>query len=247
MVVPPIVGEELTRTVLEDWPWRESVSSALRKWQWADWLNHVDGGAVANWIWLSPTEPQGRALVVGDILGRSAASLSCHFDDVTLACMTKLEVDFARARMRQDGVGNVEVVFAGDIGHLPGSENEFNTVLVDRVGLDKVPMVSAEAFRLLKEGGVLAISDINPRFHHDVRSNKRFGLSPSRLSRLVRKQGFRSVELYYSGPVRFRAEWVVPAQRNVITGLVSGARSWLTRAGLHALIYPDQLILGERP
>jgi SAM-dependent methyltransferase len=125
------------------------------------------------WVDLLNVSPEGRVLEIGPGLGQGTVLLAERFSEVFVLEVVPSQADFVAQRMRQSGIGNVEVACGGDACRLPYKNESFDAIAINLVfewcGVrdkrDTPASLQArllrEVFRVLKPGGKMFLSTKN--------------------------------------------------------------------------------------
>jgi len=195
------VAEQIDDGVLEDD--RRRCGEALRaREEAASWPDAVAGRMEHHYSPGRTWEATARAFVglvqLGDVLdvgsgdGVIAQLLAPRARRFTCLDRSERVVDAARERLSH--LPNVELVH-GDMQAMPLADASFDQVLLFSVltYADQPERVLAEAFRVLRPGGMLVLVTLDEHSHVDVSSEYEHvnsGFSPLRLRRMLERAGF---------------------------------------------------------
>ena len=140
--------------------------------------------------------PLGRVLDVGTGTGRMAELFEPAADAVVALDNSPEMLRLARARLQHLAPGRVELV-QGDFAALPFADAGFDTVLFHQVlhYAQSPEAVLAEAARVTRPGGRVAIVDFAPHDREELRSSQahvRLGFSEEQVCALLSAAGFAS-------------------------------------------------------
>ncbi|NNC60185.1 MAG: metalloregulator ArsR/SmtB family transcription factor [Erythrobacter sp.] len=139
-------------------------------------------------------EPLGTLLDIGTGTGRMAELFGTGADHVVALDKSLEMLRVARAKLQHLPADRIELV-QGDFYGLPFDDDRFHTVLLHQV-LHYAPepeRALAEAARVLKDGGRIAIVDFAAHTHEELRErfqHVRLGFSDSQMRELLRHAGF---------------------------------------------------------
>ena len=138
--------------------------------------------------------PLGRVLDVGTGTGRMAELFEPTADTVVALDNSPEMLRLARARLQHLAPGRVELV-QGDFAELPFADAAFDTVLFHQVlhYAQSPEAVLAEAARVTRPGGRVAIVDFAPHDREDLRSAQahvRLGFADEQVRGLMTAAGF---------------------------------------------------------
>lgn len=138
--------------------------------------------------------PLGTMLDVGTGTGRMAQLFSPHASHVTAFDKSPEMLRIARARLQHLPHADITLV-QGDFLNLPFAPGAFDTVLFHQVlHYAQAPeLVLAQAARVTREGGRIAVVDLAAHDHEDMRSihaHARLGFTEGQMSDLFTAAGF---------------------------------------------------------
>ncbi|GAA4043706.1 ArsR/SmtB family transcription factor [Parerythrobacter jejuensis] len=140
------------------------------------------------------TEPLGHLLDIGTGTGRMAELFAEGADHIVALDKNLEMLRVARAKLQHLPAERIELV-QGDFAALPFGDGRFDTVLLHQVlhfALDPARAV-AEAARVLKPGGRIAIVDFAAHTHEELRDrfqHTRLGYSDTQMQGLLEEAGF---------------------------------------------------------
>ena len=142
--------------------------------------------------------PIGAVLDIGTGTGRMAELFAKRADRIVALDKNLEMLRIARAKLQHLPTAQVEIV-QGDFNDLPFVEGSFDTVLLHQVlHFAQDPAVPlAEAARVTRAGGRIAIVDFAPHDHEELRDrhqHARLGFSDHRMQQLLRASGFSPVD-----------------------------------------------------
>ncbi|MBI2982474.1 MAG: class I SAM-dependent methyltransferase [Deltaproteobacteria bacterium] len=116
---------------------------------------------VADWIYMTSLDLNGKALTIGCGLGTLPISLSRTCQEVIAVDCERKKVEFLKLCIKQRGLANLEAIHVEDVSKLSLAEAQFDLIslsgpLPQKSG-DLWPLVE-KMHALLKEGGVLHLS-----------------------------------------------------------------------------------------
>lgn len=138
--------------------------------------------------------PLGALLDIGTGTGRIAELFAGHAERVVALDKNLEMLRVARAKLQHLPAARVELV-QGDFAELPFADASFDTVILHQVlhfAPDPAPAL-AEAARVLRSGGRIAIVDFASHDHEELRTRHqhvRLGFSDRQMAELLRGAGF---------------------------------------------------------
>jgi ArsR family transcriptional regulator len=138
-------------------------------------------------------QPLGALLDVGTGTGRMAELLAGRAGRVTALDKSPEMLRIARARLQALPADKVDLV-QGDFGALPFAADAFDTVLFHQVlhYAQEPGTVLAEAARVLRDGGRIAVVDLAAHGHEELRerhAHARLGFSDEQMAALLTSAG----------------------------------------------------------
>ena len=140
--------------------------------------------------------PLGAMLDIGTGTGRMAELFADRAERIVALDKNLEMLRVARAKLQHLPTAQIELV-QGDFADLPFADASFDTVLLHQVlhfAPDPAPVL-AEAARVLRDGGRIAIVDFASHDHEDLRTRHqhvRLGFSDRQMAELLRAAGFIS-------------------------------------------------------
>lgn len=138
--------------------------------------------------------PLGALLDIGTGTGRIAELFADHAERVVALDKNLEMLRVARAKLQHLPAARIELV-QGDFADLPFADAGFDTVILHQVlhfAADPAPVL-AEAARVLRAGGRLAIVDFASHDHEELRTrhqHARLGFSDRQMADLLKAAGF---------------------------------------------------------
>lgn len=138
--------------------------------------------------------PLGALLDIGTGTGRMAELFAPHADRIVALDKNLEMLRVARAKLQHLPAAQIELV-QGDFADLPFADASFDTVVLHQVlhfAPDPAPAL-AEAARVLRGGGRIAIVDFASHDHEELRTRHqhvRLGFSDRQMAELLRGAGF---------------------------------------------------------
>lgn len=138
--------------------------------------------------------PLGHLLDIGTGTGRMAELFAPHAERIVALDKNLEMLRVARAKLQHLPAAQIELV-QGDFGDLPFADASFDTVVLHQVlhfAPDPAPAL-AEAARVLRGGGRIAIVDFASHDHEELRTrhqHARLGFSDRQMAELLRAAGF---------------------------------------------------------
>jgi len=150
---------------------------------------------------LLPPGPIGRLLDIGTGTGRLLEVLAPRVDQALGVDASKAMLALARARLARSGLTHCAVRLA-DMYRLPFADGSFDVAVLQMVlhHAEDPALALAEAARVLRPGGVLAVVDLAAHARTDITTrlaHRHAGFSESAMSALL-----RTANLSLSSPVR---------------------------------------------
>lgn len=138
--------------------------------------------------------PLGALLDIGTGTGRMAELFAPHAERIVALDKNLEMLRVARAKLQHLPTAQIELV-QGDFADLPFSDASFDTVVLHQVlhfAADPAPAL-AEAARVLRSGGRIAIVDFASHDHEELRTRHqhvRLGFTDRQMAELLRGAGF---------------------------------------------------------
>ncbi|WP_086608622.1 ArsR/SmtB family transcription factor [Erythrobacter donghaensis] len=138
--------------------------------------------------------PLGHLLDIGTGTGRMAELFAPHAERIVALDKNLEMLRVARAKLQHLPAAQIELV-QGDFAELPLADASFDTVVLHQVlhfATDPAPAL-AEAARVLRPGGRIAIVDFASHDHEELRTrhqHTRLGFSDRQMAELLRAAGF---------------------------------------------------------
>lgn len=179
---------------------REASAAAYFERHAAEWdtmrrLHGADEPVEAALVAALAGEPLGRMLDIGTGTGRIAQLMSPAAAHVTAIDKSAEMLRIARARLQDLPADGLDLVH-GDFTALPFAQGRFDTVLFHHVlHFAQDPAAAlAEAARVTRAGGRIAVVDLAPHDHEDLRlqhAHVRLGFTDAHMAGFLKGAGFK--------------------------------------------------------